>query len=92
MENNKKMTIWYVDAQINQMKDTVEFARTIEPKGEKRAREWALRNLDDLFERANGVLGFAQCYIECLNDDEQNELYKKLFRAYSDYKDQAYAL
>ena len=90
MNDIKKMTNWYVDATIERMKSAVDFATvTLLPKGTKRAIDFAVGSIREAFEQANGVLGFNMVYAEAITEEEQVELYRKLYKAKLYWEDRA---
>ena len=90
MNDIKKMTNWYVDATIERMKNAVDFATvTLLPKGTKRAIAFAVGSIREAFEQANGVLGFNMVYAEAITEEEQVELYRKLYKAKLYWEDRA---
>lgn len=90
MNDIKKMTSWYVDSKIEHMKNAVDFATvTLLPKGTKRAIDFAIRSIREAFDQANGVLGFNMVYAEAITEEEQVELYRKLYKAKLYWEDRA---
>lgn len=90
MNDIKKMTNWYLDSTIERMKGAVDFATlTLLPKGTKRAIDFAVRSIREAFDQANGVLGFNLVYAEAITEEEQAELYCKLYKAKLYWEDKA---
>lgn len=90
MNDIKKMTNWYLDSTIERMKGAVDFATlTLLPKGTKRAIDFAVRSIREAFDQANGVLGFNMIYAEAITEEEQAELYRKLYKAKLYWEDRA---
>ena len=90
MNDIKKMTNWYLDSTIERMKGAVDFATlTLLPKGTKRAIEFAVRSIREVFEQANGVLLFNLVYADAITEEEQQEFYRKLYEAKLYWEDRA---
>ena len=90
MNDIKKMTNWFIDSAIERMKGAVEFSTlTLLPKGTKRAIEFAVRSVREVFEQANGVLLFNLVYADAITEEEQQEFYHKLYEAKLYWEDRA---
>lgn len=90
MNDIKKMSGWFVDSSIDRMKNAVEFATlTILPKGTRRASDFAVKSIREAFEQANGALMFNLVYAEAITEEEQAELYHKLYEAKLYWEDRA---
>lgn len=69
----------FIDSSIEEMHNTIEYAKTTAITDDKRG--YAMRHIDDVYERAFGALLFMKCWAQELTQAEYDKLSDKIIKA-----------